>query len=246
MTDPALPSLCGTFRYLRLGRLGAAIRFFQKHGVSEISFAGWIRKEQLFRPGRLLSILPDWRMLRLWYRKLKSRQDQALLGALADEFESEGIHVTHSTKYCPDLLAEEGVLTRRGPTKAQLDDIRLGWKVAKRLADLDVGQSAVVCEKCTIAVEGLEGTDRCIRRAGELHRRGGFTVVKLAKDGHDMRFDIPTIGPDTVASMVEAGGAVLAVEAGRSMIIDREAMLEKANRHGIVIVSLKGPPGEGA
>ncbi|MBI2371249.1 MAG: UDP-2,3-diacylglucosamine diphosphatase LpxI, partial [Deltaproteobacteria bacterium] len=151
-------------------------------------------KERLFRPWRLLAFLPDWRMLKLWFFRVRNRQDHTLLAAVADEFERSGIPVAHSTKYCPELLAEEGVLTRRGPTKAQLADIRFGWRVAKRMADLDVGQSVAVSERATLSVEGIEGTDRNIRRAGELCRRGGFTVVKLAKEGHDMRFDVPAIG----------------------------------------------------
>jgi DUF1009 family protein len=244
ITDPEVRALCGTFRYFGIGRLGAAIRYFRKHGVNEIVFAGWIRKEGLFRPWRLLRLLPDWRMVKLWYWKLRNRQDATLLAAIADEFESEGIHVTHSTKHCPELLAEEGILTKRGLSKTQAGDVRFGWRIAKALASLDVGQSVVVSEKSTIAVEGIEGTDRCIRRAGEFQRRGGLTVVKLAKDDHDMRFDIPTVGPDTIDSMAAAGGAVLAIEAGRTMIIDREAMLERANRHGMVVVSLREPPPE--
>ena len=237
-----LVDLCDQFRYLGLGRLGAAMRYFHKHGVREISLAGWIRKESVFRPWRLVSLLPDWRMLRLWYFQVRNHQDHTLLAALVAEFEGEGFHVSHSTKYCPDLLAEEGVLSRRSPSKAQLADIAFGWKIARRMADLEVGQSVVVRETSTIAVEGVEGTDRNIRRAGELCKRGGFTVVKLAKEGHDMRFDVPAIGPDTIESIHEAGGAVLAVEAGRTLIIDREPMLEKANRHGIVVISLRDPP----
>ncbi len=244
-TPPELEEICDTFRHMSLGRLGAAIRFFKRHRVEEISWAGWIRKEEyLFHPWRLLSLLPDWRMIKLWYFKLKNRQDATLLAAIADEFESEGIHVSHSTKHCPELLAEEGVLTKRAPSKAQWDDIRFGWRLAKRMADLDVGQSVVVFEKSTIAVEGLEGTDRCIRRAGELCKRGGFTVVKLAKDGHDMRFDVPTIGPDTIDSVVEAGGAVIAIEAGRTMILEREEMLARAERRGVAVVSLGDLPPE--
>ncbi len=244
-SPPELAEICDTFRHMGLGRLGAAIRFFKKHKVTEISWAGWIRKEEyLFRPWRLLSLLPDWRMVKLWYFKLKSRGDATLLAAIADEFESEGIRVSHSTKHCPELLAEEGVLTRRSPTKSQWADIRFGWRLAKRMADLDVGQSVVVCEKLTIAVEGLEGTDRCVRRAGELYRRGGFTVVKLAKDTHDMRFDVPTIGPETMESIASARGAVIAIEAGRTMILEREEMLARANRYGLVVVSIKEPPAE--
>lgn len=238
-TPPELSQICDCYVNLGLGRLGAAIRFFKRHGVTEISWAGWIRKERLFLPWRLLSILPDWRMLRLWYFKVRNRQDATLLSAIADEFASEGIRVIHSMQQCPELLAEEGTLTTRSPTAAQWEDIRFGWGVAKRLADLDVGQSVVVCEKTTLAVEGIEGTDRCIRRAGEFYRRGGFTVVKLAKEGHDMRFDVPTIGPDTIESLVVAKGAVLAVEAGRTMVIEREETIHRANKQGIVLVSLK-------
>jgi hypothetical protein len=181
-------------------------------------------------------------MLRLWYFRVRNHQDHTLLTALVAEFEGEGIHVSHSTKYCPELLAEEGVLSRRSPSKSQLADIAFGWNIARRMADLEVGQSVVVRETATIAVEGVEGTDRNIRRAGELCRRGGFTVVKLAKEGHDMRFDVPAIGPDTIESIHEAGGSVLAVEAGRTLILDRESMLKKANRHNIVVVALRGPP----
>lgn len=242
-TSPEVLESCRVHRYLGLGRLGAAIRFFRRHAVEEIVFAGWIRKERLFRPWRLLAFLPDWRMLKLWFFRVRNHQDHTLLAAVADEFERSGIPVAHSTKYCPELLAEEGVLTRRGPTKAQLADIRFGWRVAKRMADLDVGQSVAVSERATLSVEGIEGTDRNIRRAGELCRRGGFTVVKLAKEGHDMRFDVPAIGPETIDVLREAGGAVLAIEAGRTMLLDREETLQRANRHGIVVVSYRdGPP----
>ena len=237
-----LAAVCHEFRWLGLGRLGATIRYFKKHGVKEVSWAGWIRKERLFHPWRILHILPDWRLVRLYLFKVRNRQTSSLLRALAEEFESEGIHVTHSTKYCPQLLAEEGNLTHRKPTRAQLDDIRFGWGIAKRLADLDVGQSVAVHELSTLAVEGIEGTDQNIRRAGEYCRRGGFTVVKLAKESHDMRFDVPTIGPTTVEALRIAGGAVLAVEAGKTMILDREATIEAAERHGIVIVAYRQPP----
>jgi hypothetical protein len=243
-TFPQVEELCDVFRYFRLGRLNGVIRFFQHHGVEEVSWAGWVRKERLFSPWRLLKVLPDWRMIRLYFFRVRNRQDHTLLGAVADEFESEGLHVTHSAKHCPQLLAEEGILTRRRPSKTELEDIRFGWKIAKRLADLDVGQSVVVREKSTIAVEGIEGTDRNIRRAGEYLKGRGFTVVKLAKEGHDMRFDIPAVGPLTIKAMEDAGGAVLAIEAGKTIILERKEMLEKANRSGIAVVAFKEPPPE--
>jgi hypothetical protein len=239
---PEFEASCDRFRVFSLGRLGAAMRFFRRHGVRELAWAGWIRKELLFGPWRWLHLFPDWRMVKIYFFRVRNRQDHTLLGALAEEFESEGIHVVHSAKYCPEILAEEGVLSRRRPSKRQMDDIRFGWSIAKRIADLQIGQSVVVSEKATIAVEGMEGTDRNIRRAGELYRRGGFTVVKVAKETHDMRFDVPTVGPDTIRTLHEAGGAVLAIEAGRTLVLEREEFLREADRHGIVVVAYRTPP----
>jgi DUF1009 family protein len=241
---PELAQVSHSFRYFGLGRLGAGIRYFRRHGVREVSWAGWIRKERVFRPYRLLSILPDWRMIRFYFfrARKRNRQDHTLLGVLADEFEAAGIHVSHSAKHCPELLAEEGIFTKRKPNRAEMEDIQFGWGIAKRLADLDVGQSVAVHEKATLAVESIEGTDRNIRRAGEFCKRGGFTIVKLAKDGHDMRFDIPAIGPETIDALHEAGGKVLAVEAGKTLLIDREELIARADRHGIAVGAWKEPP----
>jgi DUF1009 family protein len=186
--------------------------------------------------------MPDWRMARAYLFRARNRQSQTLLSVLADEFESEGIRIMNSAEYCPEILAEEGVLTRRHPSAKQLEDVRFGWNIAKRMADLDVGQSVVVCEKSTLAVEGIEGTDRNIRRAGEFYKRGGFTVVKLAKEGHDMRFDVPAVGPATIEALHEAGGAVLAIEAGKTLLLDREEMIRNADRHGLVVVAYREPP----
>ncbi len=240
--DPELQTYCGRYRAFGLGRLGAVLRYFKLHGVREVTWAGWIRKEQLFRPWRLLWLLPDLRTIRIYFGRLKDRQNQTILAALAEEFESEGFQLAHSTKYNPELLAKEGVLSRKRPSASQLADIAFGWGIAKRMADLDVGQSIVVCERSTLAVEGIEGTDNNIRRAGQYYRRGGFCVIKVAKDGHDMRFDVPAVGPDTVESIVESGGAVLAVEAGKTLVLDRDEMTRLADKHGIVVIALTGPP----
>ena len=240
---PELGESCHTLRYFGIGRLGQLYRFFRRHGVREVTWAGWVRKEAIFfRPWRLVTLWPDWRMIRLFFFRLRGRQTQTLLRALADDFESEGFHLAHSAKYSPELLVEEGVLSHRQPSAAQLDDIRFGWEIAKRMADLDVGQSVAVFEQSTLAVEGIEGTDNNIRRAGQYCRRGGFTLVKVAKENHDMRFDVPAIGPTTVESMHQAGGAVIAMEAGKTLIIDREETVRLARRYGIVLIALKGPP----
>ena len=230
------------FKEFGLGRLGRVLRFFRKHGINEVSWAGWVRKDRLFTPARIFSLLPDWRMLKIWYFSLRDRQSQTILTSFAEEFEREGITVAHSTRYCPELLIKEGLIGRIKPKAKHLEDIRFGWDIAQRMADLDVGQSVAVLEKATIAVEGLEGTDRNIIRAGELCRKGGFTVVKLPKKGHDMRFDVPTIGPDTIENLKEAGGAALAVKAGGTLILEQERVVELADRYGIVVVAYEEPP----
>ena len=230
------------FKEFGLGRLGRVLRFFRKHGINEVSWAGWVRKDRLFTPARIFSLLPDWRMLKIWYFSLRDRQSQTILTSFAEEFEREGITVAHSTRYCPELLIKEGLVGRIKPKAKHLEDIRFGWDIAQRMADLDVGQSVAVLEKATIAVEGIEGTDRNIIRAGELCRKGGFTVVKLPKKGHDMRFDVPTIGPDTIENLKEAGGAVLAVKAEGTHILEQERVVELADRYGIVVVAYEEPP----
>ncbi len=237
-----LASEVSVFKEFGLGRLGRVLRYFRRHGISEVSWAGWVRKERLFTPARIFSLLPDWRMLRIWYFSLRDRQSQTILTSFAEEFEREGIKVAHSTRYCPELLIKEGLVGCVKPKARHLEDIRFGWDIAQRMADLDVGQSVAVLEKATIAVEGLEGTDRNILRAGELCRKGGFTVVKLPKDDHDMRFDVPTIGPDTIENLKEAGGAVLAVKAGGTLILEQERVVELADRYGIVVVAYEDSP----
>ncbi|MEM7205222.1 MAG: UDP-2,3-diacylglucosamine diphosphatase LpxI, partial [Planctomycetota bacterium] len=231
------------FQRIGLLSFGGFLRFFGRHGVRDLTWAGWIRKETLFSVRGILNHLPDLRALRfmLWRLPRMDRQSQTLLAAMVDEFEREGFRVRDSTSVCRDLLVEEGVLTAKGPTRKQLADIAFGWRVAKRMADLDVGQSVAVRDRATIAVEGMEGTDRNIVRAGELCKRG-FTVVKLAMDGHDMRFDVPTIGPQTVETLKTAGGAVLAVEAGKTIVLQRAETIALADRFGIVLVALSRPP----
>lgn len=239
--SPELADEVDAFRLVGLGRLGAAIRFLRREGVRNLSWAGSIHKETLFSPRRILSLMPDWRAIRFWLFELRDRQSQTMLASAADLFEREGFHLAHSAHHCPELLAEPGLIGKKKPTKKQLEDIAFGWRIAKRMADLDVGQSVAVHERATIAVEGMEGTDRNIRRAGELCR-SGFTVVKVAQAGHDMRFDVPTIGPGTIEVLREAGGKVLAIEARKTIVLEREEVARLANRSGIVVVSLEAPP----
>ena len=143
-----------------------------------------------------------------------------------------------ATDFAPELLVKEGRLTKRNLTEPQQLDIEIGWQVAKQMGKLDIGQSVAVKNQTILAVEAVEGTDRCIQRAGELCRSGGFTIVKVAKPQQDMRFDVPTIGVKTLETMIAAGGKVLAIEAGRTIILDEPQVVDFANRHKLTIVAI--------
>jgi len=239
MCPPELAGVCDQFRLVRLGQLGAAIRFFQRHGVTSGIMAGKIEKRALFHPLRIFSVWPDWRAWRLWFRRTaQDKKDDTLLMAVIREFEEERIPFGSALEFCPSLLVQHGFLTRRKPTPAQWADIRFGWELAREMGRLDVGQSVVVKSLATIAIEAIEGTDQCIRRAGELCRMGGFTVVKVAKPQQDMRFDVPTIGPTTIQSMINSGGKVLAIESEKTIVIDQPEVLRLADRHGLTIVAV--------
>jgi len=159
-----------------------------------------------------------------------------LLG-LIEEFARDGIQFESALDLCPELLVKSGILTRRPLTARESRDIEFGWELAKEMGRLDIGQSVAVKEGAVLAVEAIEGTDQAILRAGQLCRSGGFTVVKVAKPQQDMRFDVPTVGCTTIESMRQAGGRVLAIEAGKTIFLDEKETLALADRHGITIVA---------
>jgi DUF1009 family protein len=213
-----------------------------RHGVRRAVVAGKIHKHLLFQPGLFFKHLPDWRTLRAFYQHfLLSRRDlrdDTLMTTLLNIFARDGVSFFPPTEFAPELLARRGQLTRRGPSEAQSRDIEFGWRLAKTVGRLDVGQSVAVKGGTALAVEAVEGTDQCIRRAGELCKQGGFTVVKVAKPQQDMRFDVPTIGMLTLETMREAKARCLAIEAGKTIIVDEPAVIRFADKHGIVIVAL--------
>ncbi len=240
MASPELADVCHHYYTTPLARLGRAIRLFKRAHVNRVVMAGKIEKTVLFQPWRIFRLLPDFRTLHMWFRyAVQNRKDDTLLLAVIREFERDQIFFESALDYCPELLVKHGFLTRRRPTDAQWKDIRFGWDVAKEMGRLDIGQSIAVNDLAVIAVEAIEGTDKAIFRAGELCRRGGFTVVKVAKPQQDMRFDVPTIGAQTIKTLHEAGGRVLAVEAGQTIILDEPEVLELADRLGIAIVAVK-------
>lgn len=239
MADEEMPRYCDKVRFTPLARLGAAIRFFRKNHVQRIVMAGKVHKQVLFSPWRIIRLMPDLRTLNMWFRHLVNKSDDTILLAVIREFEKDGLTFESALSFCPELLVKHGFLTRRQPTTSQWNDIRFGWKMAKEMGRLDIGQTVIVNDTAVIAVEAIEGTDQCIRRAGELCKRGNLVVVKVAKPQQDMRFDVPTIGVQTLKTMQEAGARVLAIEAGMTILLDEPEVVAMAERLGIAIVALK-------
>ncbi|MBI2999967.1 MAG: UDP-2,3-diacylglucosamine diphosphatase LpxI [Deltaproteobacteria bacterium] len=219
--------------WLYVGELGKIIRTFQRAGVREVVMAGGIRKVKLFSNFR-----PDLRGA-AFLARIKSRDDDRLLRGVAEELEAEGIRVLESTTFLSRIIPPEGVLTRRSPSPAQWEDVRLGWRVAKEIGRLGVGQCVAVKDRVVLAVEAAEGTDEVIRRAGRLSR-GAFAVIKVSRPEQDLRFDVPAVGVGTVKVLVEQKGAVLAVEAGKTILLEKEQMLNDAERHRIAVVAVSG------
>jgi DUF1009 family protein len=235
---PDLADRVARFYWSGVARLGRMIRCFRREGVRRIVMAGKIHKTAMHTPWRILRLWPDWRMVRFWLKRpRRDNKDDTLLLALIDEFAADGLHFESALDLCPELLVRSGVLTRRHPTSKEDADIVFGWELAREMGRLDVGQSVAVKERAVLAVEAIEGTDRAIARAGELCPAGGFVVVKVAKPQQDMRFDVPTVGCNTVESLHRAGGKVLAIEAGKTILIDQEQTIELANRYGLCIVA---------
>ena len=239
MADDALADVCDHYTTTPLGRIGRVIRLFKRARISRAVMAGKIEKTVLFHPYRWIRHLPDWRAIHMLLRFAHDRRDDTLLLAVVREMERDNITFEPATNYCPELLVKHGFLTRRKPSPSQWRDIKFGWETAKELGRLDIGQTVIVNDTAVIAVEAIEGTDAAIRRAGTLCRRGGFTVVKVAKPQQDMRFDVPTIGVQTIQSMREAGGRVLAIESEMTILLDQGDVIQLADKLGIAIVSLK-------
>jgi DUF1009 family protein len=214
------------------GELQRVIDYFKDHGISRVAMAGKVSKEGLYKGVKL-----DSRFITLLSR-LKNVNDDSLLIAIADELISEGIFIEDQTRLLRSLMPVEGVLTNRIPTDSEDADIRFGFDVAKQIGRLDIGQTVVVKNKAVLAVEAIEGTDECIRRGGRLGR-GGAAVVKVAKPNQDLRFDVPTVGEDTLNAMVETGASILAIEAEKTFVVDMDRVLGIANSNNIAIVSIR-------
>jgi len=238
--SPRLKDLADRFAWAGITRPGKWISSLRRHGVHEAVMIGGVKKKHIYSPLRLLRYIPDLRAVRIWYFRLrKDKRDNAVLLAVADELRSEGIELVSSVKYCTENLADEGLMTRTPVPRASEADVEFGWGIARASADLDIGQSIAVKERDIIAVEAMEGTDAMIRRAGRVCRVGGWTMVKVARPKQDMRFDVPTIGPSTIRNLKDAKCICLVIEAGRTLIVDKSATLELADRLKIAVIGRK-------
>lgn len=226
--------------WLSLGELSKLIETFHKLGVARAVMAGQVKHKQIFS-----AIRPDWRLAKLLL-SLRTRSTDMLLGAVAKVLGDEGIELISSTAYLEPLLAQEGILTTRQPTDDERRNITYGLSVAKAVAGFDIGQTVVVAAQACVAVEAMEGTDAAIERAGRLlgslsgnasTLERALTVVKVAKPHQDMRFDVPVIGLPTIEAMIRSGATCLSVEAGRTLLFDREGLLARANQASITIVA---------
>jgi DUF1009 family protein len=230
-TPAEIEQIAGGVTWVYVGELGKIIRTLQKAGVKEAVMAGGIKKVKLFSNFR-----PDLRGA-AFLARIKSREDDRLLRGVADELEKDGIRVVESTIFLSEIIPAEGVLTSRSPSPAQWEDIRLGFETAKEIGRLGIGQCVVVKRRVILAVEAAEGTDAAIRRGGELGR-GDIVVVKTSKPQQDLRFDVPAVGPDTIRIIREWKGAVLAVEAGKTILLEKDELLREADRAGIAVVGV--------
>lgn len=229
-TRPELETLVEKLFWIRLGEFGKLIRIFKKEGVKEVIMAGGIDKRKMFS-----KIHPDLKGI-LILARMSNRKDDFILRTVASELEKEGLQVYPSTVFLPSLLAPAGVLTKRHPTAAEERDIAFGWTQAKEMGKLDIGQCLVVRNGAVVAVEAIEGTDETIRRGGQLAREKAV-VIKVSKPFQDLRFDLPAVGEQTIETMHEVKAGVLAIEAQKTLIFDREATIRLADTYKMVIVS---------
>lgn len=227
------------FYKVALARPGSWIRKLRRHGVTRTIMVGRVPKPRLHTPWRILRYLPDWRAFRIYYWRLrtKTKRNDALLRAVANELATGGIVLENSTMYCREHLATTGLMTQTKPRPSVEGDIEFGWEIVKKLGELDIGQAIAVKEKEVIAVEAIEGTAAMIERAGALCRSGGWTLIKTSKPQQDMRFDVPCVGPETVSSLAENGGRCLVVEADKTIIIDKPDTIKLADKLGIAILA---------
>jgi DUF1009 family protein len=234
LADPALADEADRASWLHVGELGALLDGLRDAGASEVVLAGLVPKALVFADPSLVRV--DAKAATL-LAGLHDRRDDTLLRAFADALEAAGVRVASQAAYVAELLAPEGPLGQVPPSPAQLDDLRFGWPIAKAIGSLDIGQTLVVRSRSVLAVEAIEGTDAAIRRGAAL-AGGGASVLKVWKPSQDPRLDFPVIGPETITTLAEVGAALLAVEAGRTLVLAREEVVARADAAGVCVLGV--------
>lgn len=234
LADKSLSSYADEMKRVNIGKFGTIINSMKKYGIKEAVMAGKVSKSLLYKS----KIVPDLRAVKLLF-SLKDRSDDSILIAITNELEKEGIKLLDITMFTSSLLTPDGVLTKRRPTEDEWKDIAFGWRIAKEMGRLDIGQTVVVKNQAVMAVEAIEGTDEAVKRGGVL-AGSGAVVVKVSKPNQDMRFDVPVVGLNTLKAMVEVDARVLSVEAKNTIFLHREKIIEKSNKAGISIVGYTG------
>lgn len=240
--SPELRDVCDDFKWVGAARIGQVVRYFRRHGVQTATMAGKIHKVEMYQPLAWLRYTPDWTTIKTFYPHFVSRtadqRDDSLLGAIVRAFADRGIRLAPATDFAEDLLVKPGLVAGAPLSPARQADAEFGWAMAKEMGRLDVGQSVCVKDRSVIAVEAVEGTDLCIQRAGQLCPKGGFTVVKVAKPQQDMRFDVPTVGRKTLATMLAAGATTLVIEGDKTILLDEADFRAFAQQHKISVVAV--------
>jgi DUF1009 family protein len=238
---PELRAECAMFRRVGVLRISQWIRLLKAENCLEAIMVGRVAKAKMYSRWRYLQYIPDGRVAKLWFTKLRhDKSAGAILRAVSEELTREGITLIDSTKYCAEHLATVGVMTRRHPTEKQWQDIRFGWDLCRTISRMDIGQAIAVLDKDVIAVEALEGTNAMIDRAGQLCKSGGWTLIKVANSDEDMRLDVPSIGTTTIEKLHAARAACVVLESGKTIILEKQKVLELADRYKIAVVGFEG------
>ena len=233
--DESLKPLADEFHKISVGRFGRLLSLLKKQSITNVVMAGKVPKTLLYE--NKSSIIPDLKAVKLLF-SLKNHSDDTIMSAVVRELENKGITVHKTTDFAKDLLVAEGVMTRSKPSKKDIEDIEFGWGVAKNIGGLDIGQTVVIKNLAVMAVEAIEGTDKAINRGGKLAEKNAV-VIKVSKPDQDMRFDVPVAGIETLRTMKKVSARVLALEAGKCLIMDKKKFIKEADKSGIVVMGVK-------
>jgi UDP-2,3-diacylglucosamine hydrolase len=235
--SPEIEKYVEKLYWVGIARIGKLIKTLKDEQIEKTVMAGGLTKSHIHSKLKLLKLRPDLRAINMWYKKLKSKHDHSILEAVAGELADDGIELISSIDYVKHLMAKKGCLTKKVPTEREMADVEFGWKIAKDIARMEIGQCIIVKDKIVLAVEAIEGTNEAIRRGGKLGR-GNVVVIKISKKGQDLRFDVPTVGLETIDHLKKSGGSALAIEAEKTLILDKDETIELADKDNISIVAL--------